>query len=525
MTDVVVVGAGHNGLTAGCYLRKAGLDVLVVEAHGSVGGMTSTNPVLAKAPGHLVNEGAMDAVLWRSTPIARELELARFGLREIESDPGYAFLDADGSSLCIFRDAMATVEEIKRYSRRDAAAYLDLVNTLDALMDMVLPYLNSNPVRPNLARLLPGLVRGVRHPRRLPEIGHLFSASHAEFIQERFSDRRVRAILATLPPFAPMYEDGTAWALMYFGLIHRIGASRFAGGTGSLTDALAKAYAALAGRLRLNSAVAGILVQQGKVTGVRLESGEEIPARAVLTTNNVRVPLTQWLPDGALPDAMAERVKHIPTTATHAASFKIDVAFSGRVTLAQHQENRHDGVDLRKPVLTFASFEDQVQAWRDCAAGVVPNPLPGCAVIPTALDPSQAPKGQDTLWFWSGTSPANPVQPWADLADSTTDQVLATTGKYIDGLEQEIDRQVMTAEKLEARFRAPDGNVYHVDPIVTRFGPMRPAVGLAGYKTPLPGLFISGGGTHPSGGICGVPGKEAARAVIRAGRKRGGSST
>src|SRR5687767_9477249 len=104
MTDVVIVGAGHNGLTAGCYLRRAGLDVLVVESSDQVGGMTSTNPVLGKAPEHLVNEGAMDSSLWRTTSIPQELGLERYGLREVEVDPPYAFLDPDGSSLCIHRD-------------------------------------------------------------------------------------------------------------------------------------------------------------------------------------------------------------------------------------------------------------------------------------------------------------------------------------------------------------------------------------------------------------------------------------
>lgn len=113
-----------------------------------------------------------------------------------------------------------------------------------------------------------------------------------------------------------------------------------------------------------------------------------------------------------------------------------------------------------------------------------------------------------------------PRRPWPELAGPMSERVLANAARYIDGLKDlEIDRQVMTTPDFERRFRAPDGNVYHVDPTATRFGPLRPAAGFAGYRTPVDGLFLSGGGTHPSAGICGVPGQLAARAVVRSFKK------
>jgi phytoene dehydrogenase-like protein len=518
--DVIVVGAGHNGLTAGSYLARAGLKVLVVESSDKVGGMTSTNPVLAKAPGHLVNEGAMDSSLWRTASIARDLHLeTRFGLREVEVDPAYAFLDPDGSSLCIHRDPRRTADELARFSKPDASAYLELVNALEAAMNVSIPFMNTNPMRPSLGGITKGALRSALHPTRMGPLAHFFTASHAGFIEERFRDRRIRALLAALPCFAPMFEDGTAWVLIYFGLIHRAGVGRFIGGTGAVTDALARCYAAHGGQVRLNAVVSEFVVRDGAVCGVRLENGGELMAPRVVTTNNVKVPLTEWLPDGLLPDRLAERAAGIPTASTHASSFKVDVALSGRVTLSGHA--RKGGVDLRKPAICFTTFEEHVQAWRDCARGEVPDPLPGIAILPTGVDSSQAPEGQDTFWFWSGISPVDPTKPWVELAGPLSERVLDTASKYFDGLtELEIDRQVMTPPLIEERFRAPDGNVYHVDPTATRFGPLRPAAGFAGFRSPVPGLFLSGGGTHPSAGICGVPGQQAAAAVLR--DKRGG---
>jgi phytoene dehydrogenase-like protein len=514
--DVLIVGAGHNGLTAGCYLARAGLRVTVVEASAAVGGMTSTNPVLEEAPGHRINEGAMDSSLWRTTTIARDLNLASFGLRELEITTPYAFLDADGSSLCVHRDPVRTADEIARFSRADSRAYLELANALDTAMNVAVPYMNSNPIRPRVGEILRGAAKSALRPRRFGPLTQFMTASQAEFIDSRFEDHRVKSLLAAVPCFAPISEDGTAWVLIYFGMIHRDGVGRFEGGTGAVTDALARCFAAAGGHVLLDSPVAEIVMAGGQAAGVRLETGRELRARAVITTNNVKTVLTEWLPDGILSDRLAKRARHIPTAGTHASSFKVDVALSGRAELRAHQANRRDGVDLRRPALCFTTFDDHVAAWADCARGLVPDPLPGFAILPTGMDPTQAPEGQDTFWFWSGISPVHPSSPWPQLAAPTADKVLAQAGKYIDGLDElAIARRVMSPVDIAERFRAPDGNVYHVDPMATRFGPLRPAAGFAGYRSPVDGLFLSGASTHPSAGICGIPGQQAARSVLR----------
>jgi phytoene dehydrogenase-like protein len=514
--DVIVVGAGHNGLTAGSYLAKAGHSVLVVEAADRVGGMTSTHPLLDAAPGHRINEGAMDASLIRTSAIPRELELERFGLREVEADPPYVWLDEDGSSLCVWRDPQKTANELRRYSESDARAFLELANTLDAMMNVAVPYMNTNPMRPKLGPIARGAARSARRPKRLLSAPRLFAASHAEIIDESFEHRSIRALLAALPCFAPISQDGTGWVLVYFGLIQRAGVGRYVGGTGAITDALERCFRHHGGEIRLSSPVAEILVHGGRANGVRLEGGEELYARTVITSNNVKAALSELVPDGALPRRVEARVRHIPTAGTCASSFKFDLALDGRLELTEHQANRHDDVDLRKPALCTTTFEEHVAAWEACARGEHAAKLPMITIIPTAADPSQAPEGKDTVWSWTGIATAHPHIPWPEVEADVAQREIDRVARFVDGIAPlEIARQVMTPPKFGERFRVPDGNVYHVDPTALRFGPLRPAVGLAGFTTPIDGLIISGGGMHPSAGICGVPGRLAAEQAAK----------
>jgi phytoene dehydrogenase-like protein len=514
--DVLIVGAGHNGLVAGSYLARDGRRVLIVEASPTVGGMTSTNALLPAAPHHRINEGAMDASLIRTTTIPQDLELARFGWREVEVDPPYVWLDPDGSSLCIWRDPERTAEELRRFSPQDARAFVELSNELAAMMALSVPYMNTHPLRPAVGSLARGLSKALRHPARLLGVSRLFAMSHAEVIEERFEHRSIRAMLAALPCFAPITQDGTGWVLIYFGLIHAAGVGRYITGTGGLTDALERCFRHHGGEIRTEALVEEVLVAGGRASGVRLNSGEELHAHTVITTCNVKTALTHLLPPGTLEPGLAARASRIPTDGTRAASFKFDLALGGRIALAEHHSNRSDAVDLRKPCLCYTTFEEHIAAWEACERGEIPPALPMISIIPTGADPGQAPEGQDTIWSWTGISAAHPRMPWTEVKHAVADQEIGRLTRFAPEIPSlEIARQVMSAPDFEQRFRSPDGNVYHVDPTAMRFGPLRPALGLSGFRTSIDGLILSGGGMHPSAGICGVPGKLAAREAAK----------
>jgi phytoene dehydrogenase-like protein len=267
-------------------------------------------------------------------------------------------------------------------------------------------------------------------------------------------------------------------------------------------------------------------MEGNRVAGVRLVGGEEIRAReAVLTTCNPKVTLTRLLPTGFLDHRLQKRAEGIPTALAKAASLKINVALNGRTSLKRHEAWRGDGLDLRHPLLGWHTLEQHVAGWEAVTKDEWPNPVPiGCVTIPTATDPTQAPEGQDTFWLWSGVIPVFPNEPWAGVKDRIGKQVMDDCAGYFDDLDAlEIDRTVLGSPELEERFNSPHGNVYHVDPLLFRFGPLRPAMGFGAYRTPIPGLYLSGAGTHPTGGLCGLPGKLAAETVLRDGRSGGRS--
>jgi phytoene dehydrogenase-like protein len=528
--EVVVVGAGHNGLVAACYLAKAGLDVLVVERWGTPGGMTSTNPMAPEAPDHLINEASIHASLFRTTNIDAELELSkRFGLRQRLIDPAHVHLSPEGESIAMWRDPTRTVEEIRRFSRRDAQKWVELSNVIAKATAIGLPMMQTSPVRPELRNVMATLRAVFRGRRELREIIRWVSISQREAIEEYFEHPMVRGPLTVNLPFMHFDADLSGWALIYLGVLQKWGVAMFEGGTGAFPAALIRCLEAHGGRIRCAAPVTELRVAGGRVTGVVLDDGEEIGAtRAVVTACGPTLVLNEMLPDGLLPDKLAHAARNIPTKSTGYGNCKINVALKGKVSLPRHQawraaNLRADPVDLRLPCVTWSTHEQSLIAGEQCVKGEVPEMIPGLSQVTTAFDPGMAPEGHDTWWFWSGLVPSRPNEDWDTVREKIERNVLSDCAQYYDGLDKlEIARRTLTPHDIEQRFGAPDGNVYHVDPIVTRFGPSRPAMGLGGYRTPVPGLYLSGSGTHPIAGINGMPGMNAAKTLIKDLKATGG---
>jgi phytoene dehydrogenase-like protein len=519
-TDVILVGAGHNGLVAACYLARAGLDVLVLEARDKIGGCTTSEALIEGAPEHMLDPCADDIISMRGSTVAADLELAKYGYREVEITPPYIALDADGGSVAFWRDPNRTAEDIRRFSPKDARAFLYLMDQLMPACDTAMSLMATNPVRPELRKVL-GAARLLRRPKGLGILANLATASSAQAIQERFEHPTVQAGLAQLASYgSPITKENTGVNLMIVPLIMRCGMARPVGGMGTLPASLQRCLAAAGGRIRVAAPVDEFLLEGGRVRGVRLVGGEELRAGTVLAATEPTRVLNQFLPPGSLPDHLAARAAHIPTRHDGCAHYRVALALRGRLTLKRHTAARTDDLDIRIPTHMVGSLDDISRGITDAGNGRLPNPLPFSGIINSAADQTVAPNGQDVLSLWSGWVPLEPAQDWTTLKATAEKEFIAHAMNYYDGIEElEIGRWVESPPEMTERTNVPNGNVYHVDMTLGRMGPLRPALGFGGYRMPVPGLYLSGAGAHPGPSVSGLPGQQAARTLLRDLRK------
>lgn len=514
VTDVIVIGAGHNGLVAANYLADAGRSVVVLEANDRVGGMTAVHTPIAEAPEHLINSYSVDAFFWDSFPPSRELGLDRHGLKRTKIDPGHLYLAPDGASIGFFADLHRTADEIRHFSINDARAYIEFATMLDAFADLVFAAATCTPTRPDWRTLLKlGRAAG-RSRRQLSQMTAMALSSITEVVDERFEHQTVRdAIHATCGSTVPNDQGGSGIAFLWLATMHRHACERPVGGVQAIPDALERRLRSKRGEVRTGVAVTEILLDAGRATGVRLADGRELRAPVVLAACDPKTTLQRLLPAGTLSRDDQRRVNAIPITNMGIGQGKVDLALKGKITMRRHQDWRRDDLDVRLPSHTIGTEHGMQRTFRRSAAGL--DPLVGefslWPVIPTAVDPTQAPDGQDTLYLYIAVCPYEPADK-AALADA----VVQTAAHYYDGIEEiEIGRQVLTNADIGAAVGATGGNITHVDMAIGRAAAGRPAHGFGGFRTPIEGLFLSGAGTHPGGGITGAPGYNAAREVLR----------
>jgi phytoene dehydrogenase-like protein len=516
--DVVVVGSGHNGLVAAAYLARAGLDVLVVEASPTAGGMTSTNSFAPEAPEYTINEASIQASLFRTTTIDQDLGLSRkYGLRQTVIDPAHFQLAADGSSLGLWRDPRKTAAELEYFSKKDARALLELYDVIDAAVEIGLPMMQTNVTQPEIKNILKSAGALIKNRRQMAALGRWMSSSQAEAVEESFEHDMIRAPLLTSLPFMPFDADMSGWSLIYLGVLSRYGVAMFHGGTGSLPKALIGVIKDHRGDVITSTPVEKLIIEGNRCTGVRVAGGAEIRARrAVLTACSPKTTLTRLLPRGVLEAKKQVAADHIPTRKRGIADAKVNVALSGRVDMSKHEKWRGDGIDLRLACNCYHTYEQALEAARSCVRGHVPDAIPGLAQVTNAFDPSMSPPGKDLWWFWTGLTPSYPEEGWDVARKKITDSIIKDAQQYYKGVEDlQIAIRPLVLPDIEERFWAIDGSVYHVDPTISRFGPNKPVAGFSGYRTPVDGLFLTGSGTHPVAGISGMPGQNAARTMLK----------
>lgn len=504
--DVIVVGAGHNGLICGTYLARAGLEVLVLERSDRIGGACVTEELF---PGFHISTASYSLSLLLPDIVA-ELGLE---LDVRPKDPEvFAPLD-DGGGLFLWRDPAQTHEEIARLSPADAEAYPRFVELFEEA---------ARRLRPLLA--YPATRKQARRAFRKSEIERLFKttvdASIAEVCEDYFESDLMRGLMASqgiIGSAAGPRTPGTAYIYLHhaFGLATgEPGVWGFVrGGMGAITEQLADRLRAAGGEIRLEAEVDHVkLADKRRAGGVVLASGEEIDAPTVCSNADPRRTLA-LIRDAALPLEFVEDIELLPTAGT---VVKVNCALSGLPRFKGMQANGSPGPEHLGTITISPSIDYLEEGARAAAEGRPAEEMFCEAWIQTASEPELAPAGKHTLSVFAQYAPYELAEgDWDARRDEIGDRVLAALERYAPGLTDLVeDRLVLGPPDLEARFGLTGGNIFHGEILPDWLFEKRPVNTWHRHRTPVPGVYMCGSGTHPGGGVCGAPGRNAARAVL-----------
>jgi phytoene dehydrogenase-like protein len=519
--DDVVVGAGHNGLVAAAVLAGAGHRVLVVEARDRVGGACTTEETW---PGFRVSTAAYVVSLLRPE-IVRALELARHGYEVLPRSPSSFTPLPDGRSLLMGPDRDLTLREVAKLSPRDADALPRYEAMLDRVARALEPLLLRTPPDPfsgrwrdlaALARMGWPLLRlGADGPRAL----ELLLGPATAVLDRWFESDALKATLATdaiIGAMASPSVPGTAYVLFHHVMGETDGArgvwGYVRGGMGALSEAIAGAARARGAEIRTGARVARILVRGGRAEGVVLEGGEEVRARRVVSNADATVTLLGLVGAAHLPAETVEAISHLDYAS---ASLKINVALSELpdfTALPGAPGPQHRGTIHVAPSMAYLE-----RAFDDARRGRPSEaPVLECT-IPSVVDPSVAPPGRHLMSMFVQYAPYRLAEGSWDLEkERFADRCLEVLAAYAPNVRRAvIAREVLSPVDLERRFGLTGGNIFQGAMTPSQLFFLRPAAGLARYRTPVRGLWLCGAATHPGGGVTGACGWNAAREILR----------
>jgi len=521
--DAIVVGGGHNGLVAAAYLARAGRRTLVLERRPMVGGATVTEEVF---PGFKFSVFSYVVSLLRPE-IIRELELPRHGLQILPLESTVTPLD-NGDYLGSWADPDETRRELCRHSPRDADAMVLFGRLMHHMAMAVKPILGMVP--PDPASLAPSdLARLLRLGGHFRSLGgeqfhalhKLMTMSSADYLDEWFEFGPLKATKSAsgiIGTFLGPRSPGSAYVLLHHYMGEIDGAFRAwgfqKGGTGEISETIARAARSFGAEIRTSAAVERVLTRAGQATGVALTSGEEIAADLVISGLDPRLTFTRLLDPKELPDDLVEGVRRYKF---RGSSGKVNLALSG---LPSFTCLPGEGPHLRGAISISPSIEYLERAYDDAKYGEFSRHPYMDIVIPSMIDPGMAPPGRHVMSIFVQYAPYQLNGGWSDAKrEAFGDTVIKTLARYAPNIESLIlHRQVLTPADIERITGLSEGNIFQGELALQQLFFLRPVPRWARYRTPIRGYWQCGAGTHPGGGIMGASGRLAAREILAAGR-------
>ena len=521
--EVVVIGAGVNGLTTAALLARAGLKPVVLERRSRVGGAAVTEEF---HPGFKASTVAHTAGPFRASLI-EEFGLARKGLSFIDAEPRVFAPLPDGRSLSLWGDPQQTAAGLSSLSAKDAQAWPGFhanLGRLSAVLSRVLSVTPPDLDEPSLAQAWPFLGIGIDFRRLGRKDGQNLlrwgPMAVADFVQEWFSTPLLQAVIAARGvhgAFAGPWSAGTTANLLLHAATsggNGAGSTVFVkGGLGALTEALAAAARSFGAEIRTGAEVSQILTKDGAASGVVLAGGEEIMARAVVSAVDLPRTFLRML-DPALLDP--EDVRRVRNFRIQGMASKVNFALSG-LPAFPGQRGADAATALRGRIHIGADVDALERAF-DAAKYGEPSPRPYLDLtIPSITDPALAPPGQHVLSAYVQYTPYRlKTGSWKDRSDEVAASTVKLLEEYAPGFSSLVlGRQVLTPLHLEETYGLTCGHPSHGEPALDQLFVTRPLLGWARYRSPIAGLYLCGAGTHPGGGVTGGPGQNAAREIAK----------
>ncbi len=520
--DVIVAGAGHNGLTAACYLAKRGLKVLVVERNPHIGGAAVSREIY---PGWTYSNCSYVCSLLRPE-VVRELDLPRHGLQVIPYESGATFT-SDGGYFAYYSDHDALRRELSRFSRRDADNYERYAQAITRQCRFIKPLLMRrapDPVRNRPRDIAELLFLGKRFhdlgEREMGETIRFWTMSIGEFLDEYFETEVIKAHFAgsgIIGTGLGVYSPGTAYVLLhhYMGEVDgTIGAWGFTrGGMGGVTQAMARALREAGGEILSAAPVAEIVTAGGRVKGVVLENGDLLEAPTVISNMDVKRTMLQHVDEKALPDDFVKAVKRFKI---RGSSAKLNIALDGLPTFPAAPA---DAPFLKGDLHASESLAELERAYDDWKAGRWSAEPYFDMLIPTRIDPTMAPPGKHMMTVFVQYAPYELAsgEPWDGPArDALAETVIAKIARHSpDFRDLILHKEVRSPWDLEREVGLTEGNIFQGELTFDQMFFNRPVPGYADYRTPIRGLYLCGSSSHPGGGVMAAPGANAAREVLR----------
>lgn len=523
MYDAIVIGGGHNGLTAAAYLARAGLSTLVLERRDIVGGCCVTEEI---APGCRVSTTSYIASMLRPEVIS-ELHLADHGLRMIPCDPAIQVPFPDGHVVPWWADRERARKEFSTLSAKDADRFVQVDDQLKKLARYLQPFFLEPPPELDTSSVkgwsdlfrVGRRFRGISN-QEIAQLVSFLTGSLGEFLDQNYESDKMRTMFLANNVYGKHggpFQPGTAIGLLFHllsGGEHELQGfyGHVMGGMGSITQALAAAGTKLGVEIRTGAPVSKIEVRNGRARGVVLEDGTEIRGRIVLSNADPKRTFLGFLNAKELPEDFLFAVRGI----------KMDGPCA-KVNMVLAEEPRFTGTSAAATPLerTFYTLVPSLEFAERCydvaKFGEIPEELWVDCVVSSNADPALAPPGKHILTCFVQYVPYKLRQgTWDEKREWLGDRVVKKIAEYAPNVPRSIEaRQVLTPLDLERTYGLTEGNIFHGDLRLEQLFFMRPVPGWSQYRTPIDGLYLCGAGAHPGGGVTGAPGRNAAHQAIR----------